>query len=152
LNGLLRFIIPVKKIILTGGYGNPDKSTLAIALYMLPAFMLFIFITSVSGSQINSSHRFYQEDEITFSYKYLIDTTEQGGWNYGAEFYLTNNTEQKQRVTWSFSGTENATMKSNGGINDIGPHKTVWIATFTAGDISKPWDSGKLHYEWDAIK
>lgn len=114
--------------------------------------ILLSFHTCGTTTHIKASEKLFQEDEITFSYKYLNDTTQQGGWNYGAEFYLTNNTEYKQRVTWSFSGTENATMKSDGGITDIGPHKTVWIATFTALDISKPWDSGKLHYEWDAIK
>ncbi|MFI5144156.1 MAG: hypothetical protein ACHQJ4_01045 [Ignavibacteria bacterium] len=119
------------------------------------ALFIFVFLSvdiPSSGEQIKVTGKLFQEDEITFSYKYLNDTTQQGGWNYGAEFYLTNTTEQKQRVTWSFSGTENATMKSDGGITDIGPHKTVWIATFTALDISKPWDSGKLHYEWDTIK
>jgi hypothetical protein len=115
-------------------------------------FFLISFEIPSSGEQIKVTGKFFQEDDITFSYKYLTDTTEQGGWNYGAEFYLTNNTEQKQRVTWSFSGTENASMKSDGGITDIGPHKTVWIATFTALDISKPWDSGRLHFEWDTIK
>jgi hypothetical protein len=119
---------------------------------IIPVIILLSFITSDASRQIIASDKFFQEDEITFSYKYLNDTTQQGGWNYGAEFYLTNNTEQKQRVTWSFSGTENATMKSDGGITDIGPHKTTWIATFTALDISKPWDSGRLHYEWDTIK
>ena len=119
---------------------------------IITVFILLSIITSATSRQIIASDKLFQEDEITFSYKYLNDTTQQGGWNYGAEFYLTNNTEQKQRVTWSFSGTENAAMKSDGGVTDIGPHKTVWIATFTALDISKPWDSGKLHYEWDAIK
>jgi hypothetical protein len=119
---------------------------------LIPGFILLSFITFSISRQTLASDKLFQEDEITFSYKYLNDTTQQGGWNYGAEFYLTNNTEQKQRVTWSFSGTENATMKSEGGITDIGPHKTVWIATFTALDISKPWDSGRLHYEWDTIK
>lgn len=123
-----------------------------IPVLILSASILFILIASTADREAVASDSLFQEDEITFSYKYLTDTTQQGGWNYGAEFYLSNNTEQKQRVTWSFSGTENATMKSDGGITDIGPHKTVWIATFTALDISKPWDSGKLHYEWEEIK
>jgi len=142
----------MEKIILNSGCRNPAKPAQGIPLFILSVSMLFIFIASVSGTQANSSDRFFQEDEITFSYKFLNDTTQQGGWNYGAEFYLTNNTEFKQRVTWSFSGTENATMKSDGGITDIQPHATVWFATFTALDISKPWDSGHLHYEWDRIK
>ncbi len=89
-----------------------------------------------------------QEDEITFSYKYITDTN---GWNSSAEFYLTNHTNQKQRVTWDFTGTENAEMRSDGGITDIGADSTKWIATFTAQDISKPWDSGRFHYEWKPI-
>ena len=116
--------------------------------YILIAFIQFGFSAAPSYPQIRELNPPAQGDEITFSYKYITDTN---GWNSSAEFYLTNHTNQKQHVTWSFTGTENADMRSDGGITDIEADSTKWIATFTALDISKPWNSGRLHYEWKPI-
>lgn len=87
-------------------------------------------------------------DDVTYDFNYLTDGN---GWNYGAEFHLSNNTSSRLRVKWYFSGSQNAYVQSDGGITDIDPYNTVWIATVTANIPNKAWNSGILHYSWEPI-
>ncbi|MFI5144152.1 MAG: hypothetical protein ACHQJ4_01025 [Ignavibacteria bacterium] len=114
---------------------------------------IILFLSAVfSGGALSSfaySRNIFLPDEITVTYKTFTDFH---GWTAGAEYYLTNNTDRKQRVKWSFSGIENATIDPDSGTTDVDPHATVMISTFKAVDILKPWDAGKIHIEWAEIK
>ena len=113
--------------------------------------ILFLFAVFIGGafSSFGYSKDIFREDEITVTYKTFTDSH---GWTAGAEYSLTNNTERKQRVKWSFTGIDNATIDPESGTTDIEPHATVLISTFKAVDILKPWDAGKIHLEWAEIK
>jgi len=115
-------------------------------------FILISFLSLALAGAISIpaySKNLFPDDEITVTYKIYKDSHE---WTAGAEYYLTNNTDKKQRVKWSFSGIENATIDPESGTTDIEPRATVLIATFKAVDILQPWDAGKIHLEWGEIK
>jgi hypothetical protein len=113
--------------------------------------ILFLFAVFIAGalSGYAYSKDIFREDEITVTYKTFTDSR---GWTAGAEYYLTNNTDRKQRVKWSFTGIENATIDPESGTTDIEPQATVLVSTFRAVDILKPWEAGKIHLEWTEIK
>lgn len=113
--------------------------------------ILFLSIVFIAGFASNpaGSKNFSGQDEITVTYKTFTDSH---GWTAGAEYYLTNNTDRKQRVKWNFTGIENATIDPESGTTDIEPHATVLMTIFKAVDILQPWDAGRIHLEWGEIK